>query len=73
MAGGSGADLFVLTRAAAAHSEVIQGFKAGTDVLGFAGFGSAAPVASQTVAGGDLHLVLADNAQVTLVGVTSLT
>ena len=72
MVGGSGADLFVLTKAAAAHSEVIQGYKPGTDALSFSGFGSAAPIASQTVVGGNLQLVLADNAQITLVGVTSL-
>jgi Ca2+-binding RTX toxin-like protein len=72
MVGGSGADLFVLTRAAVAHSEVIQGFTTGTDHLRFSGFGSTTPIASQTVVGGNLQLVLADNAQVTFVGVTSL-
>ena len=51
---------------------MIQGFKAGTDHLHFSGFGSAAPIRSQAVAGGNLHLVLADNAQVTFVGITSL-
>ena len=62
LVGGSGAHLFVLTRAAAAHSEVIQGFNPGTDGLIFSGFGSAAPIASQAMVGGNLHLVLADSA-----------
>src|SRR5271166_2680304 len=73
LTGGTGAaDLFVVTRSTLAHDAVIQDFVPGPDHLHFAGFGATQPIASQAVVGGNLQLTLADNAHVTLIGITSL-
>jgi hypothetical protein len=66
---GSGAGvLFDFVSGAGGATDIIKGFRAGTDRLELLG---GVGVQSQTIAGGAANLVLTDNTHVTLTGVTS--
>ncbi len=70
-----GANTLVVLNGHAGGTEVVRGFKVGTDVLalrGYAGTGTQAGVTSSQVVAGSTLLTLADNTRVTLVGVGNL-
>ncbi len=72
---GAGADLFAAVNGGAGGTELISGFRVGTDQIalrGYAGSGTMAGIASSQVTGGSTVLTLADNTRITLQGVTNL-
>ena len=72
--GGAGADLYGFANGTHG-TEVVSGFRPGTDrlqLLGFAASTAATAVAGQIDAGGSTTLVLTDNTRVTLLGVASV-
>lgn len=67
--------MFAFVDGGAGGSEVIGGFRVGTDVLalrGYAGSGPQAGVTNSAVVGGSTVLTLSDATHITLVGVTTL-
>ncbi len=68
--GGSGVDHYVFVQGAAGASDVISGFKVGTDQLNLYGYDLAR--VQTNVSGRDTALSLPDGTRITLVGVTRL-
>ena len=73
--GAAAGDVFAFVDGGAGGSELIGGFRVGTDVLalrGYAGSGTMAGITNSQVTGGSTVLTLADNTRITLQGVTNL-
>jgi acyl-coenzyme A thioesterase PaaI-like protein len=68
--GGSGTDVYYVANGKAGGTDVINGFKVGTDQLRLFGYPSAN--ATPTFSGGNAVFSLSDGTKITLVGVTSL-
>ena len=68
---GAGADLFAAVNGGGGGSELVVGFRVGTDQIalrGYAGSGTMAGVTNSQVTGGSTVLTLADNTRITLQG-----
>ena len=68
-------DVFAFVDGGAGSSELIGGFRVGTDVLalrGYTGNGGTAGITNNQVTGGSTVLTLVDNTRITLQGVTNL-
>ena len=72
---GQGSNTLVFLNGKGGGTELVSGFKVGTDRIalrGFAGSGTQAGLASSQVVGGSTLITLADNTRITLAGVTDL-
>ncbi len=72
---GAGADLFAAVNGGGGGTELVVGFRVGTDQIAlrsYAGSGTMAGITNSQVTGGSTVLTLADNTRITLQGVTNL-
>jgi hypothetical protein len=74
--GGAGADLFALEKGQGGGTDILSGFKVGTDMVQLMGYGSSEAqndLAHASIVGGSTLLTLSDGTKLDFVGVTNLT